>query len=62
MHSPWGAMYPIMEKTGWTLHYILWKVSWANIQLILSDSPGVRTKTKSDKITLTGKQAADMFN
>jgi hypothetical protein len=62
MHSPWGAIYPIMKETGWSKHYILWRISWINVQLIMADAPGIRSKTKADKKKVTGKQAAEMFN
>jgi len=29
----------IIEKFGWTLNYLLWKVSFARIQIMLADMP-----------------------
>lgn len=30
---------PLAERYGWTMDYILWGISYANIQLLLSDQP-----------------------
>ncbi|MEZ2337692.1 hypothetical protein AB6735_18745 [Mucilaginibacter sp. RCC_168] len=50
MNSPWGLYYSIIEKTGWTWHYMLWKVSWINIQMMLADAPRYKSKPK-DEVT-----------
>jgi hypothetical protein len=47
MHSPWGKIYAIMKDTGYTMHEIMWKVSWINLQLMQADSPAFRSKNKS---------------
>ncbi|WP_017258396.1 hypothetical protein [Pedobacter arcticus] len=49
MNSPFGLIYKIAQDTGWTVHYILWKVSWAQIQMMLADAPGLRKKPKQVK-------------
>lgn len=37
--SVWGSMVDVLaEKYGWTLDYILWGISLANVQMLLSDS------------------------
>lgn len=32
----------IAEKTGWSYHYILHRMSWINIRMMLADAPGYR--------------------
>jgi hypothetical protein len=39
MNSPFGMLYQVVKETGWTMHYILWKVSWNTIMLMLADRP-----------------------
>lgn len=29
----------LAEKTGWTYHYILHRMAWANIRMMLADAP-----------------------
>ena len=37
--SLWGnTFYLLMKEFGWSLDYILWGISFANIQMILSDT------------------------
>ena len=64
MHSPWGLLYQIIKETGWTLHYVLWKVSRSNLQMMHAD--GIRLKkTNKDKeeegIPDTGANLAKRF-
>ncbi|WP_148233499.1 hypothetical protein [Pseudopedobacter saltans] len=44
MNSPFGVLFQIVKETGWTMHYILWQVSWANIMLMLADRPSFGKK------------------
>ena len=37
MHSPWGIPYQLVHETGWSWHTILWKVSRANLMLMMAD-------------------------
>lgn len=39
LHSPWGIIMMLAEKTGWTYHYILHRVAWVNIRMMLADAP-----------------------
>ncbi len=43
--SIWGQIDTIAERYKWSLDYILWGVSWANIQLMMADA--LRTDYKS---------------
>ena len=38
-HSPFGIVWQIASATGWTLHYILWKVNFQTLAMMLADAP-----------------------
>lgn len=38
-HSPFGFIWQIAAATGWSVHYILWKVPYPTLLLMLSDAP-----------------------
>ncbi len=38
-HSPFGSLWQIASATGWSLHYILWKVDYLTLRLMLLDQP-----------------------
>lgn len=46
LNSPWGRIWNIASETGWNYHYILWGVSWINIQMMLADAPRYIRKSK----------------
>lgn len=58
MHSPFGIAMQIVKETGWTLHYVLWKVSWATIMLMLADRPSLKKKTTTDGVVKLSKEDA----
>ncbi|WP_299457662.1 hypothetical protein [uncultured Rikenella sp.] len=29
----------LAEKTGWTYHYIMYRVAWINVRMMLADAP-----------------------
>src|SRR3546814_7744873 len=39
LNSPWGMIYTIVKDPGWTWHYVLWRVAWINVQMMLADAP-----------------------
>jgi|ADurb_H2B_03_Slu_FD_contig_21_1068536_length_645_multi_6_in_0_out_0_2 hypothetical protein len=39
LHSPWGTIWSIVSATGWSVDYILWGISWMNIQMMIADAP-----------------------
>ena len=53
MHSPWGILDQICESKGWTIEYVLEKVSWANVQMLAVDK--VRFIKKSDIVIKVNK-------
>ena len=42
-HSPFGIVWQIASATGWTLHYILWKVNFQTLAMMLADAPHYET-------------------
>ena len=40
----------IQKETGWTDDYLLWGVSWANIQMKLADAPYYSYRARDEKV------------
>jgi hypothetical protein len=38
-HSPFGSLWQIASATGWSLHYIKWRVDYLTLRLMLLDQP-----------------------
>ena len=38
-NSPFGTIWAIAQATGWTADYILWKIPFACLQLMIADAP-----------------------
>lgn len=51
-------LYQIVHETGWTLHYILWKVSRANLMLMMAD----RSNFKNIKDQVQEQSGSDLAN
>lgn len=45
--SIWGQIDAFISRYHWTLEYILWGVSWANIQLMIADALRTDYKDRS---------------
>jgi len=39
-------VWSIANATGWTLEYLMWSVSWINLQMMIADAPGYSDKPK----------------
>lgn len=37
-----------MRSYGWTYDYLLWGISWLNVQLMIADAPRTRELTKDE--------------
>jgi hypothetical protein len=48
MHSPWGSNFNIIKELGFTWHYMMWKISWINIQMMLADAPRYNAEDKEE--------------
>ncbi|MEM9338719.1 MAG: hypothetical protein AAGA66_08335 [Bacteroidota bacterium] len=59
MHSPWGTIYQIVKETGWSWHYVLWKVSRLNIMMMMADRPGFKKSTNVRKVS--GRDMANHY-
>lgn len=38
LNSPWGYRGEIVKVYGWSYEYLLWGISWVNVQIMLSDA------------------------
>jgi hypothetical protein len=52
MNSPWGNRAEIIKYFGWTYDYLLWGITWLNVQLMLAD--GARYVTADE-----GEESSD---
>ena len=54
MHSPWGSRGEICKAYGWTYEYLLWGISWLNVNLMMADAARINTdeieKTTDDEV------------
>lgn len=64
LNSPWGILHQIIKETGWSLHYVLWKINRANIMLMMADQSNVTSikPGEEEAIPQTGKDLAARFN
>jgi hypothetical protein len=63
MHSPWGMMYSIIEKTSYTMHDLMWRVRWIHIQMMLADSPKfIKKRKEKTKELVTEEDFLKAFN
>lgn len=60
LNSPWGILHQIIKETGWTLHYVLWKINRANILLMMADRSNVKSK-KETIIKDSGKGLSERY-
>lgn len=55
-------LYQIVKETGWSWHYILWKVSRANLLLMLADQSNFKTIKKTEEAKAdTGENLYNRF-
>jgi hypothetical protein len=59
-HSPFGFIWQIAAATGWDVNYILWKIPYPQLLMIMSDSPRYITE-EVKKVKGKGKKALDFF-
>lgn len=61
LHSPWGPLYEFIKATGWPMHAALWKISRANMLMMIADQAGYRYKTTDEEkkpVKASGKSLA----
>jgi hypothetical protein len=44
LNSPWGNRGEIMKAYGFSYDYLLWGISWLNVQLMIADAPRISPK------------------
>lgn len=53
----------IQKETGWTDDYLLWGLSWANVQMKLADAPYYKYGSGKDgKVINDDKELEDYLN
>ena len=51
------------KETGWKDDYLLWGISWANVQMKLADAPYFKyRKGKDDKVINDNEELKDYLN
>ena len=48
LNSPWGTRASICAHFSWTYDYLLWGISWLNVQMFLSDLPSYESGKKGE--------------
>ena len=43
MKSPWGNRGEICKTFGWTYEYLLWGISWLNVNMMMADAARLDT-------------------
>lgn len=57
-HSLFGFIWQIAAATGWSVHYILWKLPYPTLLLMLSDAPRwVKGGRKNKRAGVPGRNA-----
>lgn len=65
-HSPFGFIWQVADATGWSVDYILNKVNYQTLIMMLSDAPRYMSDNKRSKTLPTGltaeAEAAEVAN
>lgn len=57
----WGSIAGIAKNFGYTCDYILWGVSWVNLQMMMSDLPWYDYETKTDEVKVSAANEIDIL-
>lgn len=49
MNSPWGYRGELLKQFGWTYDYLLWGISWLNVQMMIKDAPRTKEQPTDDE-------------
>lgn len=49
MKSPWGNRGEICKTFGWTYEYLLWGISWLNVNMMMADAARMDTGQKLEQ-------------
>lgn len=45
-HSPFGILWQIAAATGWSREYIMWKVNYQTLRMMLADAPHYESRRR----------------
>ena len=48
-HSPFGIVWQIADATGWGVDYIMWKVNYQTLRMMLADAPHYETRRRGSQ-------------
>jgi hypothetical protein len=51
----------VVRETGWSMHDVLWAVSWTNVMMMMVDRPTYQSKSKPKEKELDGSGLADIL-
>jgi len=54
-HSPFGFIWQIASQTGWSIHYILWKIPYPTLLMMMIDAPHYVTAEELKKQKIKGR-------
>lgn len=46
MQSPWGSRGELCKTYGWSYDYLLWGITWLNVQLMVADAARLKDEDK----------------
>lgn len=49
MKSPWGNRGEICKTFGWTYEYLLWGISWLNVNMMMADAARMDTEQELEQ-------------
>lgn len=49
LDSPWGSRGEVCKSFGWTYDYLLWGISWLNVQIMVADAARMRDPEDKDQ-------------
>ncbi len=58
-HSPFGFIWQVADATGWSVDYILNKVNYQTLIMMLSDAPRYRSGRKASQSNKTSGATAE---
>jgi len=65
MKSPWGTRGELCKAYGWTYDYLLWGISWINVNMMSADAARMETDSLDsepvNKIELRTKEDIKQF-
>lgn len=60
-HSLLGVIWQIATATGWTVHYIQWRVSYALLMTMMADAPHYVSEEEATTKQVKPKSTVELF-